>query len=67
MYYMWANIQQLNALRINRGLNTLALRPHCGEAGSVNHLITGFLLADSINHGITLFDSTVMWYLYYLE
>lgn len=66
MYYMWANIRNLNALRQRCGLNTFAFRPHCGEAGPSSHLAAGFLCADRINHGIVLGESIVLQYLYYL-
>ncbi|CAJ0566940.1 unnamed protein product, partial [Mesorhabditis spiculigera] len=39
LYYMYANLSLLNAFRRSRGMNTFALRPHCGEAGHVNHLV----------------------------
>merc|ERR1711971_1536564 len=67
MYYMWVNIWKLNKLREERGMNTFALRPHSGEAGSLNHLASTFLVARSINHGIRLKFSPVLQYLYYLE
>ena len=56
----------MNRLREAKGLNTIAFRPHCGEAGPLHHLATGFLLADSINHGIMLDASPTLQYLYYL-
>ena len=37
-----------------RGMNTFALRPHCGEAGPAHHLVTSFLLAQNISHGLLL-------------
>lgn len=37
-----------------QGLNTFEYRPHCGEAGDVEHLAACFLLADQINHGLLL-------------
>jgi len=37
-----------------RGLNTLVLRPHCGEAGNVTHLVAAFMFADNISHGLML-------------
>jgi AMP deaminase len=43
-----------------------SLRPHCGEAGEISHLVGGFLLSNSINHGITLRKTPVLQYLYYL-
>lgn len=67
LYYFYANIYQLNALRKKQGLNTFQFRPHCGEAGDPNHLAAAFLVADSINHGIMLMKTTVLQYLYYLK
>jgi len=37
-----------------RGLNTLVLRPHCGEAGPVHHLVSGFMTGQNISHGLLL-------------
>uniref|UniRef100_A0A8C4Q3I2 AMP deaminase n=1 Tax=Eptatretus burgeri TaxID=7764 RepID=A0A8C4Q3I2_EPTBU len=37
-----------------RGMPTFVLRPHCGEAGPVHHLVAGFLLAENISHGLLL-------------
>ncbi|ESS30887.1 AMP deaminase [Toxoplasma gondii VEG] len=65
-YYMYANIRALNEFMVARGLRALAFRPHCGEAGSVSHLATMFLLADAINHGIMLKKCPVLQYLFYL-
>uniref|UniRef100_A0A1I8FB52 A_deaminase domain-containing protein n=1 Tax=Macrostomum lignano TaxID=282301 RepID=A0A1I8FB52_9PLAT len=56
----------LNALRRERGLQPIVLRPHCGEAGPVHHLATAFLLADNISHGLLLRKAPVLQYLYYL-
>ena len=67
LYYMYANMVTLNAFRKDRGLNTFVFRPHCGEAGHVHHLIAGFLLADSISHGLLLRKVPVLQYLYYLS
>ena len=39
IYYMFANMTVLNHFRRDRGLNTFVLRPHCGEAGPVQHLV----------------------------
>jgi len=64
---MWANIQQLNALRKMRNLNTFTLRPHSGESGTTEHLMSAYLLSDGINHGIKLAEAPVLMYLYYLE
>lgn len=66
LYYMYANMTILNQLRVERGLNKFVLRPHCGEAGNVQHLIGGFLLSQNISHGLLLRKVPVMQYLYYL-
>ncbi|XP_026192261.1 AMP deaminase 2-like [Cyclospora cayetanensis] len=66
-YYMYANIRALNRLLYIQGVRPLAFRPHCGEAGSVSHLATMFLLAKGINHGILLKKSPVLQYLFYLQ
>ncbi|PAA86797.1 hypothetical protein BOX15_Mlig000037g1, partial [Macrostomum lignano] len=66
LYYMYANLVPLNALRKARGIQPITLRPHCGEAGPVHHLATAFLLADNINHGLLLRKAPVLQYLYYL-
>ncbi|KAJ3596679.1 hypothetical protein NHX12_003083 [Muraenolepis orangiensis] len=66
LFHMYANIMLLNHLRKQRGLNTFQFRPHCGEAGSITHLVSAFLLADNISHGLNLKKSPVLQYLYYL-
>uniref|UniRef100_A0A9L0RYP3 AMP deaminase n=2 Tax=Equus TaxID=9789 RepID=A0A9L0RYP3_HORSE len=66
LYYMYANIMVLNNLRRERGLSTFLFRPHCGEAGSITHLVSAFLTADNISHGLLLKKSPVLQYLYYL-
>lgn len=66
LFYMYANIMVLNNLRKQRGLNTFLFRPHCGEAGSITHLVSAFLTADNISHGLNLKKSPVLQYLYYL-
>ena len=35
-------------------MNIFNLRPHCGEAGPAHHLVTAYLLADNISHGLLL-------------
>uniref|UniRef100_A0A914HTW4 AMP deaminase 2 n=1 Tax=Globodera rostochiensis TaxID=31243 RepID=A0A914HTW4_GLORO len=67
LYYMYANLTALNAFRRFRGLNTFALRPHCGEAGAVNHLSVSYLTSESIAHGLLLRKSPVLQYLFYLS
>uniref|UniRef100_UPI00398F4D95 AMP deaminase 3 isoform X3 n=1 Tax=Pristiophorus japonicus TaxID=55135 RepID=UPI00398F4D95 len=66
LYYLYANIMVLNNLRKERGLSTFQFRPHCGEAGSITHLVSAFLTADNISHGLNLKKSPVLQYLYYL-
>ncbi|XP_042906606.1 AMP deaminase 2 isoform X3 [Parasteatoda tepidariorum] len=67
LYYMYANMCVLNCLRKERKLNTFVLRPHCGEAGPVQHLVGGFLLSENISHGLILRKVPVLQYLYYLS
>lgn len=62
----YANLHVLNQLREHRGLNTFALRPHCGEAGDLDHLAAGFLLTENIAHGINLRKSPALQFLFYL-
>ncbi|KAI8128323.1 AMP deaminase 2 [Lucilia cuprina] len=66
IYYMYANMTVLNQFRKERGLNTFVLRPHCGEAGPVQHLVCGYLMAENISHGLLLRKVPVLQYLYYL-
>lgn len=66
IYYMYANITVLNQLRKERGLNTFTFRPHCGEAGPVQHLVSAFMMCESISHGLLLRKAPVIQYLYYL-
>ncbi|XP_049878123.1 AMP deaminase 2-like isoform X4 [Pectinophora gossypiella] len=66
LYYMYANMTVLNQFRKEQGLNTFVLRPHCGEAGPVQHLVCGFMLAENISHGLLLRKVPVLQYLYYL-
>ena len=66
LYYIYANIKTLNDLRRSRGLSQFTCRPHCGEAGDIDHLAAGFLLANNISHGIILRKSPCLQYLYYL-
>lgn len=66
IFFMYSNLTVLNNFRHERGLNTFALRPHCGEAGAIEHLVTAFLLAENISHGLTLRKNAVLEYMYYL-
>jgi AMP deaminase len=66
-YYVAVNLKALNQLRELRGLNVFTFKPHCGESGNTHHLATGYLLADSINHGNNTIHNCVLTYLYYLS
>ncbi|KAF2299567.1 hypothetical protein GH714_038178 [Hevea brasiliensis] len=65
-YYCYTNLYTLNKLRESKGLPTIKFRPHCGEAGDIDHLAAAFLLCHNISHGINLRKSPVLQYLYYL-
>lgn len=65
-YYVYANLYTLNALRASKGLNSIAFRPHAGEAGDIDHLCATFMLAKNIAHGLNLRKSPCLQYLYYL-
>ncbi|KAK9449249.1 uncharacterized protein V1518DRAFT_415489 [Limtongia smithiae] len=67
MYYMYANITSVNALRKQRKFNTFVLRPHAGEAGDTDHLVSAFMLSHSISHGILLRKVPFLQYLFYLD
>lgn len=64
-YYMYANLYVLNRLREERGYTTFSLRPHSGEAGDLDHLVSTFFLAENIAHGINLRKAPCLQYLYY--
>ncbi|XP_063072054.1 AMP deaminase 2 isoform X4 [Engraulis encrasicolus] len=66
LYYMYANMTVLNHLRRRRGFPTFVLRPHCGEAGPIHHLVSGYMLSQNISHGLLLRKAPVLQYLYYL-
>ncbi|XP_060592630.1 AMP deaminase 2-like isoform X2 [Ruditapes philippinarum] len=67
IYFMYANLVVLNHFRRERGMNTFVLRPHCGEAGNVTHLVAAFMFAENISHGLMLRKVPVLQYLYYLS
>ena len=68
IYYMNANICALNKLRASRGLSTFQFRPHVGEAGdAIDHMVSTYLCAHQINHGILLRKNAALHYLYYLS
>lgn len=67
LYYLYSGMASLNQWRAKRGFNTLVLRPHCGEAGDPEHLVSAYMLAQSISHGILLRKVPFVQYLYYLD
>lgn len=67
IYYLFANMTSLNFWRKQRGFNTFVLRPHCGEAGDVEHLAVAALCAHSISHGLLLRKVPLLQYIFYLE
>lgn len=67
MFFFYANLLALNSYRASRGLCTFEFRPHCGEAGDLDHLVSAYLCAHKINHGILLRKNSTLQYLYYLS
>jgi AMP deaminase len=67
LYYLYANMASLNAWREKLGYNTFVLRPHAGEAGDPEHLISAYLTSRGISHGILLRKIPFVQYLYYLD
>ncbi|KAA8916376.1 hypothetical protein TRICI_001485 [Trichomonascus ciferrii] len=67
IYYLYANIASVNIWRKQRGYNTFVLRPHCGEAGNPEHLVSSFLCSQGISHGILLRKVPFIQYLYYMD
>ncbi|KUI57247.1 AMP deaminase [Cytospora mali] len=67
IYYLFANMTSLNFWRKQRGFNTFVLRPHCGEAGDVEHLAVAAQCAHSISHGLLLRKVPLLQYIFYLE
>lgn len=67
LYYLYSNICVLNQLRSSRRMSTFQFRPHCGEAGDPEHLVSAYLVANQINHGILLCKLPGLHFLYYLS
>ena len=67
IYHLFANMTSLNAWRQRRGFNTFVLRPHCGEAGDVDHLAAAALCCHSISHGLLLRKVPLLQYIFYLD
>ena len=53
-YYMYVNMTVLNHFHSEWGISTFVLRPHLGEAGPVQHLVCGYLMAENISHDLQL-------------
>ena len=60
-------MSSLNQWRKRRGFSTFVLRPHCGEAGDVEHLASAVLCCHSISHGLMLRKAPLLQYIFYLE
>ena len=67
IYHLFANLTSLNVWRQSRGFNTFVLRPHCGEAGDVDHLAAATLCCHSISHGLLLRKVPLLQYIFYLD
>ncbi len=67
IYTLYSNLVSLNQWRQRRGFNTFVLRPHAGEAGDPDHLVSTFITSLGINHGIMLRKIPFLQYLYYLD
>jgi len=50
------NVVFVNIFDLHRqsGFHMFVLRPHCGEAGPIHHLVSGFMLSENISHGLLL-------------
>lgn len=66
MYYLWVNIRTLNEFRTMRNFSTYSFRPSCGEGGTKDHLLGGFLVSNAINYGVALNEDPSIQYLFYL-
>ncbi|OLY77992.1 AMP deaminase [Smittium mucronatum] len=66
-YYMYANITTLNQFRKHLGYNTFVFRPHAGEAGEIDNLVSAFLTSFGISHGILLRKAPVLQYMFYIK
>lgn len=65
-YYFWRSISILNYMRSLRGHVPFTFRPHAGEGGSSEHMVSSFLIASGVSHGIVLTQLPGLEYLYYL-
>lgn len=67
IYHLFANMTSLNNWRKQREFNTFVLRPHCGEAGDLEHLAVAALCCHSISHGLLLRKAPLLQYIFYLD
>ncbi|KAG8530823.1 uncharacterized protein KY384_004180 [Bacidia gigantensis] len=67
IYHLYANMTSLNKWRHRRGFTTFVLRPHCGEAGDIDHLAAAALCCHSISHGLMLRKVPLLQYIFYLD
>ena len=67
IYHLFANMTSLNNWRKRRGFNTFVLRPHCGEAGDVDHIAAAVICCHSISHGLMLRKVPLFQYIFYLD
>lgn len=67
IYHLFASMSSLNVWRKRRGFNTFVLRPHCGEAGDVDHITAAVLCCHSISHGLLLRKVPLLQYIFYLD
>ena len=67
IYYLFANMTSLNSWRKRRDFNTFVLRPHCGEAGDLEHLAAAVICCHSISHGLLLRKAPFLQYIFYLD
>jgi AMP deaminase len=58
IFLMWKYISKLNSI----SKKTFKFKPHAGELGNTHHLLTAYLLSDSICHGINLIDNNAAKY-----
>jgi hypothetical protein len=47
-------------------LHATTCRPHAGEAGDIDHLVSALMLCENIAHGINLRKSPCLQYLFYM-
>uniref|UniRef100_A0A6B2L1V5 Uncharacterized protein n=1 Tax=Arcella intermedia TaxID=1963864 RepID=A0A6B2L1V5_9EUKA len=68
LYYIWANVRSLNALRVTKGLSPFLFKPvSSGRNRDYDHLYSTFLVSDCVFLSRpTISKSPVMQFLFYL-